>query len=171
MTNENRIVVSRLQEKGSFAIFSILGLFSSLVISWSLISDINSSTKNIQYILVKSLLLIVFVPYTAYNIKMLLGKRFVFEINDTGIKLKNGILYRWDNLFGVKINKYPTQGLRTIYYLLGPRGIFFYSINLYHDLTLKNRTTISFSSDINISFDEIENALIDKAAKYNINFL
>ena len=134
-------------------------------------SDIINSTRVIQDILIKSLLLIVFIPYTAYNFKMLVGKRFVFEINDIGIKHKNGILYKWDTLSGIRIIKHPSQGLRTIYYLLGPRGVLFYSINLYHDIILKNKTTITFSSDINVSFEEIENALIDKAIKNNINFL
>lgn len=166
--SEPILTVNRSKGKWIFAIFFGLGLFCSLGLAWSLVTDFHHSTTSLEKTSVFSFLLIVFVPYTVYNLNMILARRFVLEVNEHGIKTRHDKMISWEDIYLVELNVFPSQGLRFLYYLIGPRGLSFYQLVIYEDYLLKTKRTIRFSSDIESTIDKINEAISYYTIKNNI---
>jgi hypothetical protein len=169
--SEYKITINRSDARWAFAIFFMLGAFCSIILFWNLALDILNSTGSLKRSLFISFFLIILVPYTFYNCKMIFGSRFIFEISELGIKISNDKTFKWDSIYAIELKKFPSQGLEFLYYLIGPKGLFFYQIIIYDDFLLKKKSKIKFSSDINTNWDKINDIIIYYTIKHNIQFI
>lgn len=99
---------------------------------------------------------------------MTFGKRELFEINEGGIKISKNELITWDSIYEITLKKIPPPGLEFLYFLIGPRGLFFYQIIIYEDFFRKKKKKVKFTSDINTNYEKISELLSYYSIKNNI---
>ena len=162
------LTVRRKGHRWIHGLMFLLSAFCSTTLLKTLIWGAFNSDINLTETFVFTLLFLVFAPFAVYSFRMSVKNRFIFTISPLGIEQKDRLLSDWNSLYEIHMNKIPGKGLEFLYYLVAPKGLFFFRIVLFHDYELKRKTKLVISSDINTSFDAIEDAIIFYAVKYNI---
>ena len=169
MDNENILTLRRPQER---VLAFILFLFPSLLATFLLFGFIRNLINGDNYTLGNLILNLFFILVCLllgiYYFAMTFGKRELFEINEVGIKVANGKTFSWDAIIAIELKTFPSSGLEFLYYLIGPKGIYFYQIIIYEDFLLKKKSRIKFSSDINTNWDKISEVISHYTIKNNI---
>lgn len=156
-----RLIVNK---EGYRIIFFLLGLFQigccTIILFYFISSVINGDifTQNVWLNLFLLFLVTLSLPAGIFTFSYAFGERKLFEINVTGIKIKNQPLIEWESIVEIKRKIYP-----------GPR-MQIYKLKIMQGSDSKINAIIWFTSDIKPNWTEIIDSLNFYTVRHNIRW-
>jgi len=158
MDEEIKLIVERSSERISAFILFVIFIGNAGFFLFFFITSLFKVGFLIINFLLSGLMIFIGIIAGVYLFKQTFLKRKLFEINALGINVGND-LWKWNSVLEVKVVTVPPPGLGFLYYLIGPKGVFFYQIQVYEDFFPVKVKKLTFSSQINHTWEEINEVI------------